>query len=50
MPESPYPMIPVDEAIAIILREVHPLPAQSVPFAGAGGCVLAESVRAGDPL
>jgi len=50
MPESPYPMIPVDEAIAIILREVHPLPAQSLPFTEAAGCVLAEPVRAGDPL
>ncbi len=50
MPESPYPMILVEEAIEIILREVHPLPPVRVPFTDALGLVLAEDVHAVEPM
>lgn len=50
MPESPYPMIPVEEAIEIILREVHPLPPVRVSFVDALGQVLAEDVHATEPM
>jgi len=50
MPESPYPMIPVTEALAIVLREVAPLPPVDVSFLDAEGLVLAEDVRAAEPI
>ena len=50
MPESPYPMIPVEQAINIILQEVHPLPPVRVPFTDALGLVLAEDVQAVEPM
>jgi molybdopterin molybdotransferase len=50
LPESPYPMIPVEEAIEIILREVHPLPPVHVSFVDALGQVLAEDVHATEPM
>lgn len=49
MPESPYPMIPVADAIAIILKEVAPLPPVLLPFTQARGLVLAEDVFAPEP-
>lgn len=50
MPESPYPMIPVDEAVDIILRRTPVLSPQRVPFDQALGLVLAEDVRAAEPM
>lgn len=50
MPESPYPMIPVEQAINIILQEVHPLPPVRVSFTNALGLVLAEDVQALEPM
>ena len=44
MPESPYPMIPIEEALAIIQREVQPLPAVTMPFNQALGLVLAGAI------
>ncbi len=50
MPESPYPMISVSEALAIILGEITPLPPVEVSFTAAYGLVLAEDVAADDPI
>jgi molybdenum cofactor synthesis domain-containing protein len=50
MPESPYPMISVEAALAIIEREIHSLPALALPFNEALGLVLAEDVVAGEPM
>ena len=50
MPESPYPMIAIDEALAIIQREVKPLPPVTMPFQQAQGLVLAEEVTAVEPM
>ncbi len=50
MPESSYPMISVEEAVQIILREVHPLAPVRVSFADALGLVLAEDIYADEPL
>jgi molybdopterin molybdotransferase len=50
MPESPYPMIPIEQALAIIQREIHPLPAITMPFNEALGLVLAEDVFADEPM
>jgi molybdenum cofactor synthesis domain-containing protein len=43
-------MIPVHEAIDIILREVRPLPPESRPFTSVLGLVLAEDVYAVEPM
>lgn len=43
-------MVLVEEAIEIILREVHPLPPVRVPFTDALGLVLAEDVHAVEPM
>ncbi|HMB05401.1 MAG TPA: gephyrin-like molybdotransferase Glp, partial [Isosphaeraceae bacterium] len=40
----------VDEAIVLIDRRVGPLPAETVDFRGAAGRVLAEAVRAAEPV
>jgi len=48
--ESPYSMLDVPVALAIVLAEAQPLPPQSVPLAQAVGCVLAETVHAREPL
>ncbi len=50
MPESPYPMIPIPEAIDIILREVKSLSPVDAAFSDALGLVLADDVFAADPL
>ena len=50
MPESPYPEVPVDEALAAVLAEVEPLAARRVPFEDAVGRVLAEAVFADGPM
>lgn len=43
---SPYPMVPVDEALRVILRRVTPLPGERVRRQDALGRVLAEPVIA----
>jgi molybdopterin molybdotransferase len=43
-------MISVEEAIGIILREVHLLPPIHAPFTDALGLVLAEDVHAAEPM
>lgn len=50
MPKSPYPMIPVNKALAIIQSEIQPLPAITMPFNQAQGLVLAEDVFADEPM
>jgi molybdenum cofactor synthesis domain-containing protein len=50
MPESPYPMIEIAEALALIDEQVGPLPALVLPFAEALGLVLAEDVVADEPM
>jgi molybdenum cofactor synthesis domain-containing protein len=50
MPESPYPMILVDEALNIIQREVQLLLPVKLSFTEALGLVLAEDVFADEPM
>ncbi len=50
MPESPYPMLPFDEAILRVLAEVAPLAHETRRFDSAPGMVLAQDVVAQDPL
>lgn len=50
MPESPYPMLLVEEALAIIEREVQPLSTVCFPFEQALGLVLAEDVAANEAM
>lgn len=49
MRESPYPMVSVEDALAIILRQTAPLPAVLTPLQDALGLVLAEDVVATQP-
>jgi molybdenum cofactor synthesis domain-containing protein len=46
MRESPYPLVSVEEALAIILRHIAPSPPSSLPLHAALGLVLAEDVHA----
>ena len=48
--ESSYPMLPVADALAIVLAETQPLPPQSLPLRDVVGLVLAETVTAPEPL
>jgi len=50
MPESPYPMLLVEEALALIEREVRPLAPVTISFSEALGLVLAEAVLAAEPM
>jgi gephyrin len=50
VPESPYSMIPVEEAIDLILQAVHPLQPVRVSFHDTLGLVLAEDVHAAEPM
>lgn len=50
MVESVYPMIPVEQAQEIVLAQAEALAPVRVPLAGALGLVLAEAVRAREPL
>ncbi len=50
MRESPYPMIPVNEALKRVMTNVVPLPVVERRFDEALGWVLAEDVSAADPL
>jgi molybdenum cofactor synthesis domain-containing protein len=47
---SPYPQLPVDEALALVLHAVAPLPTVALPFEQALGLVLAETVLAREPM
>lgn len=44
MPESPYPMLSVEEALQVILQAVSPLPPVRMPLPALLGLVLAEDV------
>jgi len=48
--KSPYPMLPVPEALAIVLRETAVLPPVEISLADCGGHVLAADVVAKEPL
>ena len=48
--KSPYPMLPVPEALAIVLRETTVLPPVEIPLGECGGHVLAGDVVAKEPL
>jgi molybdenum cofactor synthesis domain-containing protein len=50
MPESPYPMILIDQALSIIQHQVQLLAAVKLPFTDALGLVLAEDVFADEPM
>jgi molybdenum cofactor synthesis domain-containing protein len=50
LPESPYPMISVEEAVETVLRHVAPLTPVRVPFDDALGLVLAQDVAAAEPM
>lgn len=47
---SPWPMISVDEALKIVLDKIAPLPVVQIPVSESLGHVIAEDVRAKDPL
>lgn len=48
--ESEYPMLPVAEALAIVLAQAEPLPVQPVALAHSLGLVLPYDVTAREPL
>lgn len=50
MSESAYPMLPVAEALEIVLAQAAPLPAVGLPLEHCLGLVLAEDVTAPEPL
>ncbi|MBW7883619.1 MAG: molybdopterin molybdenumtransferase MoeA [Caldilineaceae bacterium] len=50
MTQSAYPMLPVSEALAIVLAQATPLAPVMVPLAQARGLILAEAIRAAEPL
>lgn len=50
MPESPYPMLPVAEALSTILAQAQSLSPQSVQLHQALGRILAETIQAGEAL
>ena len=50
MAEQIYPMLPVPEALAIVLAQATPLPPILAPLTAAQGAVLAADVVAPDPL
>ena len=47
---SPYPILSVDDALAIVLDKVPRMPARNVPLAEAVGRVLADPVTATEPM
>ena len=50
MAESTYPMIDVEDALAVVLAQCAPLPPMHMLLAAARGHLLAEAVRAAQPL
>jgi len=49
-PESPYPMIDIEAALALIQGEISPLPTAKMMFQDALGQVLAEDLLASEPM
>lgn len=49
-PGSKYPLIPVEEALEIILQQVEPLKPITVSLSDAHRLVLAEDIKATEPL
>jgi len=45
-----WPMLPVAEALAIVLGEAYPLPAERCPLPQALGKIAAQEIRAAEPL
>jgi molybdopterin biosynthesis enzyme len=50
MPESTYPMLPVADALALVLAQASPLSPVTVPLAAAQGRILAADILAQDAL
>lgn len=50
MNESPYPLLPVPEALKIVLDHTKSLPTITVPLKEASGLILATDVHADAPL
>jgi gephyrin len=50
MPESTYPMLPVADALALVLAQATPLPPVTVTLAAAQGRILAADILAPDAL
>ena len=50
MPESKWPMVPVEDALAVIQRHAAPLAPVDLPLSAALGHVLAEDVRATEDM
>lgn len=50
MSESNYPMLPIADALEIVLAHAQPLPSTLVDLDAAGGLILAEPVIAREPL
>lgn len=48
--ESTYPLLPVADALALVLQQTQPLPAKVTPLTAAVGQVLAVAVTAPEPL
>ena len=48
--ESTYPLLPVADALALVLQQTQPLPAKATPLTEAVGQVLAVAVTAPEPL
>lgn len=48
--ESPYPMLSVEDALALVLAQAAPLPMVTVDLSDALGAVLARPVHAREPL
>lgn len=49
MRQSPYPLVAVDDALALVLQHIVPLPAHTVPLSAAFGRVLATDIVASAP-
>ncbi len=50
MPESPYEMLPVDQALRIVLEHAQRLPPVDLPLLQAAGSILAGDIVAQEPL
>lgn len=50
MPESTYPMVGVEEALALVLAQAAPLLPETLPLADTLSRILAQDVQAGEPL
>ncbi len=50
MTKSPYPMLSVEEALAVVLAQSQPLPPVTQPLTAARGAILASDITAPEPL